>query len=39
MIVDHNGSDDESVMCGRKYSDCAFFNCMFLVVIFKYFQK
>lgn len=39
MIVDHNGSDDDSVMCGRMYSDCAFLIVCFLVVIFKYFQK
>lgn len=29
MIADYNGSDDDSVMCGRMYSDCAFFQGMF----------
>ena len=24
MIAEHDGSDDDSVMCGRMYSDCAF---------------
>lgn len=39
MIADPDGSEDDSVMCGRMYSDCAFLNVNFLVVIFKYFQK
>lgn len=38
MMTDPDGSDDDSVMCGRMYSECAFLKVNFSSN-FKYFQS